>query len=86
MQLKLVVQVHNYAKRKRKLSIITRTDMCHSKANTCSKYLIYVRENRREMKKIYKKKKQKKKHTHATQKTINPALIDLVSTNNHIHV
>ena len=68
MQLKLVVQVHNYAKRKRKLSIITRTDMCHSKANTCSKYLIYVRENRREMKKIYKKKKTKKKtHTRNTE-------------------
>jgi hypothetical protein len=66
MQLKLVVQVHNYAKRKRKLSIITRTNMCHSKANKCSKYIIYVRENRREMKKIYKKTKQKT-HTRNTE-------------------
>jgi hypothetical protein len=63
MQLKLVVQVHNYAKRKRKLSIITRTNMCHSKANKCSKYIIYVRENRREMKKNIQKNKTKNTHT-----------------------
>ena len=60
--------------------------MCHSKANTCSKYLIYVRENRRGNEKNIQKKTKPKKHTRATQKTINPALIDLVSTNNHIHV
>lgn len=59
--------------------------MCHSKANTCSKYLIYVRENRRGNEKNIQKKN-KSKNTHTTQKTINPALIDLVSTNNHIHV
>ena len=59
MQLKLVVQVHNYAHTKNgKLSIITRTNRCHSKANKCRKYIIYVRENRRGNKKNIQKTKQ----------------------------
>lgn len=43
--------------------------MYHSKANKWRKYILYVRKNNIQ--------KTKQKHTHATQKTINPALIDL---------